>query len=310
VNYVDCVGLMKAGGKVLGVQLREALSGREMEVGARVVINATGVFSDEVRRQADPSAAGLIAASRGSHLVLPRDRLGGETALMVPETSDGRVLFAIPWHDRVLLGTTDVATGDLSTNPVPDAAEIEYLLEHANRFLAQPVGRNNVLSMFAGLRPLVTRSGGGGTASLPRDHFIEVSAGGLVSIVGGKWTTFRRMAEDVVDRAAQVGGLPQKPAVTTGLRLAGPERLGGARLHDGLPITEADVERAAREQLAERVEDVLSRRTRCLLLDAKASGAIAARIARTLARLNGRDAAWEREETRAFQQLAEAALPG
>lgn len=309
LNHVNCVGWLKANGRIRGARLREALTGQEAEVEAKVVINATGVFSDALRHRDQKHCENLIAASRGSHLVLPRDRLGGGTALMVPETEDGRVLFAIPWHDRVLLGTTDVATRDIHTDPQPVVEEVDYLLEHANRFLARPTERADVLGMFAGLRPLVVKAGKGGTASLPRDHFIEVSPGGLVSIVGGKWTTFRRMAEEVVDSAARVGGLPYRGARTETATLPSPSPCPGRPLHANLPVTRADVERAAREQMAEHVEDVLSRRTRCLLLDARASAKIAGRVARQLARLNGRDAEWVQAETESFRQVARQSLP-
>lgn len=311
LNYVNCVGWMKAKGRVRGARLREEVTGREIEVEARVVINAAGVFSDPLRHRDQMHAPNLVAASRGSHLVLPRDRLGGDSALMVPETSDGRVLFAIPWRNRVLLGTTDVATREIGVEPMPTDEEVDYLLEHANRFLARRTERKDVLSMFAGLRPLVTRPGGEATAALPRDHFIEVSRGGLVSIVGGKWTTFRRMGEEVVDQAARVGGLAFHTARTERAMVAAPPLPdGGKPLHADLPITRADVERAAREQMAERVEDVLSRRTRCLLLDARASSKIAVRVAKQLAKFNGRDAEWEKAEATAFRRLARASLPG
>ena len=309
LNHVDCVGLVKENGRVRGVRLRDGIDGLEFELKARVVVNAAGVFGDGLRNLDRPGCVKLITASRGSHLVLPRDRLGGESALMVPKTSDGRVLFAIPWHDRVLLGTTDVATEAIEAEPVPDEAEIEFMLEHANRYLEGRTERKEVLSMFAGLRPLVASGKGGGTSALSREHVIETSLSGLISVAGGKWTTFRRMAEMVVNRAIIVGGFESVPCRTEALRLHPLRRRTGDPLHPALPITRDDVERAVREQMAERLEDVLSRRTRCLLLDARASGEVAPEVAALMADLAGHNKAWLERELDDYGRLVTASLP-
>src|SRR6516225_9653926 len=190
VNHASVVALVKSAGKVRGVRVHDEESGREHEVKASVVINATGVFADEVRRMDEPDAAALVAPSQGVHLVLPDAFLPGAHALMIPRTDDGRVLFVVPWHKRALVGTTDTPVPQASIEPRPLEEEIAFLLDHAARYLS-------------------------------RDHRIFESESGLVTIVGGKWTTYRRMGEDVVDHAARLAGLPERPSTTFALKLHG-----------------------------------------------------------------------------------------
>src|SRR6185369_4504003 len=192
-------------------------SGKEYHLHARVVINATGVFGDAVRRLDDPAADSIIAPSQGTHLVLERSFLGSESAIMVPHTDDGRILFAVPWHDRVLIGTTDTPVTTVLPEPRPLAEEIDFLLTHAARYLTRHPTKSDILSVFAGLRPLVRDSGHSDTYSLSRDHVILVSRSGLVTVSGGKWTTYRRMAEDAVDQAEAVAGLTARPSITGSL---------------------------------------------------------------------------------------------
>ncbi|QDV34359.1 glycerol-3-phosphate dehydrogenase/oxidase [Tautonia plasticadhaerens] len=334
LNRAPVVGVVREGGRVVGVEAIDEESGGLLRVEARVVVNAGGVFADEVRRLEDPGTPSLIRASRGSHLVLDRSVLPGEAALMVPKTDDGRVLFLIPWLGRVLLGTTDVAVEGTQVEPRPSAEEVAYLLDHAGRYLARAPRRDEVRSTFAGLRPLLGR-GGGPTSRLSREHAVMTSGGGMVTITGGKWTTYRVMAADAVDRAATVGGLPKRPSTTETLRLRGASDapVGGplsgygadapeveallrsrpgwdGPLHPDLPYRVGEVAWAARFELACRVEDVLARRTRALLLDAKATVEAAPRVAEILAGELGRDDAWRREEVRRFEALAEAYLVG
>jgi glycerol-3-phosphate dehydrogenase len=186
-----------------------------------VVINATGVFTDELRRLVNPEAASIIAPSQGIHLVLERSFLPGDSALVIPRTDDGRVLFAIPWHEHVLIGTTDTPVTSISRDPRPLPDEIDYLLAHATRYLKPGPVRQDVRSVFAGLRPLVCSGSGANTAALSRDHTLLVSASGLVSVTGGKWTTYRSMAEDTIDRATAVAGLVARSSMTAGLHLHG-----------------------------------------------------------------------------------------
>ena len=331
VNRAPVVGVVREGGRVLGVEARDEESGGLLRADARVVVNAGGVFADEVRRLEDPGTPPSIRASRGSHLVLDRSVMPGETALMVPKTDDGRVLFLIPWLGKVILGTTDVAVEGMPVEPRPSSEEVAYLLDHAGRYLGRSPGQDEVRSTFAGLRPLLGRAEGGPTSRLSREHAVLTSDGGMVTITGGKWTTYRVMAADAVDRASAVGGLPRRQSTTEALRLrgatetpaegplaaygsdaAGVEALCRSRpgwdepLHPDLPYRAGEVAWAARFELACRVEDVLARRTRALLLDARASVEAAPRVAEILAGELGKDEAWRREEVRRFEALAEA----
>lgn len=357
VNAAPVVGLLKtAGGLVAGVAARDEESGAPFEVAARVVVNATGVFADEVRRLDDPGAEPLLAPSQGVHLVLDRRFLPGESAILVPHTDDGRVLFAVPWLGRVLVGTTDTPVAAAAIEPQPLPQEIDFLLAHAGRYLTGHPRREDVLSCFAGLRPLVAggpgvAGGGHDTAALRREHLLQISASGLVTITGGKWTTYRQMGEDAVDAAAAVAGLPERPSVTATLRLHGAaapppegagaedarapgadaasagaapeahtaaygsdrgelERLLGERaewrepLHPRLPYLAGEVVWAARHEMALGVEDVLARRTRALLLDARASAEAAPRAAALLATELGRDGEWQRRQVAVYRDLA------
>src|SRR5438270_1660098 len=263
LNYAPVTGLTRRlGGAVEGVVFRDAETGAEHHAAAKVVVNAAGPFCDDVRRMADPATPPLVAASQGSHVVLERSFLPGESALLIPETPDGRVLFAIPWHGHTLVGTTDVAIPSAPAEPRPTADEIDFILETAGRYLDPPPRRDDVLSTFAGVRPLV-RGGGGSTAELSRDFTIRVDAPGLLTITGGKWTTYRSMAEACLTRAAVLAGLPPRTCPTRDLRITGPDPAGvpdvGGRLHPALPYTEADVVRAVRSVVARTGADVLAR---------------------------------------------------
>jgi glycerol-3-phosphate dehydrogenase len=308
--------------------VRDLEGGSEWQAGARVVVNAAGPFCDEVRRLADPSATQLVAASQGSHVVLDRSFLPGNSALLVPETPDGRVLFAIPWHGHTLVGTTDVEVSAVPVEPRPTAHEIDFILETAGRYLALRPKRGDVLSTFAGIRPLV-KVGGGSTAALSRDHTIRVDTPGLVTITGGKWTTYRRMAEDCVNRAATLAGLRKRPCRTADLPIHGHDpdagRYGdlavygfdapairaladadaslGERLHQALPYIAAEVVWAVRMELARTVVDVLARRLRALFLNAAAAVEMAPRVANLMAHELGRNAAWEAAQVNAFGEL-------
>ena len=318
VNYCAAVALTKRGGQVRGAVLRDGESGEEFTVEAKVVVNATGPFCDELRRLDDPAARPIIAPSRGTHIVLPRDFLPGDAAIMVPHTTDGRVMFAIPWLGRALVGTTDVAVDGASAEPLPGAAEIDFLLETANRYLVRHATRQDILAAFAGIRPLVSGEGAS-TAALSREHAMLIDpASGLLTVAGGKWTTYRRMAEDAVDLARTLGGLPERPCVTATLPIdaaAGPgiaDMLrgdGALAVHAGLPLTVAEIRWYCREEMARRVEDVLSRRSRWLLLDARAAVEAAPAVACVMAAELGKDDAWVAAEIAAFTALAAGYLP-
>jgi glycerol-3-phosphate dehydrogenase len=330
LNYVEVNGLIREGSRVAGVVGRDLESGEDLAVRASVVINATGVWTDGLRRLDDTEASPMITVSRGSHIVLDRSFLPGEHALMVPKTDDGRVLFAIPWHGQVIVGTTDMPVRTADPEPIPRDDEIDYLLRHAGRYLSRRPTRDDVRSVFAGLRPLVSSEAGpDDTARLAREFVLDVSASGLVTITGGKWTTYRKMAEDAVDRAATVAGLPERECSTRQLRIHGARDLTDSGdlssygsdapalreliesdpahalpIVAGYPFLAGQVVWAARYEMSRTVEDVLARRIRLLSLDVCAAVAAAPAVAEILARELGRDAHWRDEQVREFREMA------
>jgi len=330
LNYCPVTGLLRdPEGYVNGVSARDAETGAEFSIRARIVVNATGVFTDSIRKMADPAVEPLMVTSQGIHLVFDRSFLKGDTALMVPKTSDGRVLFVIPWHGHAVAGTTDTAVDGPSLEPRPYEEEIEFILDTAARFFVRPPTRADVLAVFAGLRPLV--KGDGKTSALSRDHVIHVDTSGLLTITGGKWTTYRHMAEDCVDHAITLGKLPDLECPTKTLRIHGyfenSTSLGSlevygadaekiraladsdpglaVQLHPELPYIGAEVVWAAREEMARSVEDVLARHTRALFLNANAAIAMAEPVAALLAVELGRDQAWATDQLKQFTELAQ-----
>jgi len=344
LNYAPVVGLLKTDGKVTGVRFRDEETGEEFSARARCVVNATGVHADQVRRLDEPEAAPLLSPSQGAHIVLDRSFLPGDAAIMVPKTDDGRVLFAIPWQGHALIGTTDVPLSTIPREPKPLEEEVAFLLEHAGRYLAKAPTLRDVKSQFAGLRPLIGASAGAGSANengkatkkLSREHAVLVAESGLLTVTGGKWTTYRVMASDAVNQAAETAGLPLKPCATAGLHLRGwtdkpaakgdplaaygsdaasiralmAELPGGSeKLHPNLPHVEAEVVWAVRHEAARSIEDVLARRARALFLDARACLEAAPRVAELMAAELGQDQAWQDEQLARFQKLAEDYLP-
>jgi glycerol-3-phosphate dehydrogenase len=333
LNYCPATGLIRdAEGYINGLTARDAFSGEDFTLHARVVVNATGVFTDQIRRMADPTVDPIMVTSQGIHLVFDRSFLRGETALMVPKTSDGRVLFVIPWHGHAVAGTTDTPVDAPCLEPRPLEEEIEFVLETAGRFFVRPPSRADILAVFVGLRPLV--KGDGKTSALSRDHVIHVDTNGLLTITGGKWTTYRHMAADTVDHALTLGKLPEIACPTRSLRIHGylpeaslptgaEEHLAvygtdadaireiardpalAAQLHPSLPYTGAEVLWAARAEMAATVEDVLARRTRALFLNAAAAIAMAEPVARILAAHFGHDESWIAAQVSEFTTLAQ-----
>ncbi|MGA9528869.1 MAG: FAD-dependent oxidoreductase, partial [Terriglobales bacterium] len=330
LNYAEVTEIRKdAEGYVDGVTAREVETGEEFHALAKVVINATGAFSDRLRRIAEPDAAPMIAPSQGIHLVFDGAFLAGESAIMVPHTRDGRVLFAIPWHGHTLVGTTDTAIPAATLEPVAMDEEIDFILSTAGQYLARAPRRDDVLSVFAGVRPLV-RTAKASTAELSRDHVIHIDRSGLISVMGGKWTTYRHMAEDCVDQAATFAELPERPCVTQDLRIhgfhAGAKEFGslsvygsdalhirklietdvslGGRLHPALPYVNAEVVWAVRQEMARTVEDVLARRTRALFLNAAAALEMAPVVADVMACELGWGEAAKAAQLAAFREIA------
>jgi glycerol-3-phosphate dehydrogenase len=330
LNHTRCCGLMKENGHVIGLKAECVESGRQHEIRARCVINATGIFVDEVRRMDDRKAENIVAPSQGVHLVLPREFLPGNSAIMIPKTDDGRVLFAVPWHGRVIIGTTDTPVEHASIEPRALPEEIEFLMTHAARYLTRDPRPCDVLSVFAGLRPLVAAKNTESTAALSRDHTILVSASGLITITGGKWTTYRRMAEDVIDHAEMIGGIGVKRCVTHDLMIHGsatvlpkddPLAIYGSdaaeirelmrekpslaeKVHPKLELTAAEVVFHTRHEMARTPGDVLARRSRSLLFDAQASMSAAPCVAAIMAVELGWDAETTAYQVERFQKLA------
>ena len=335
LNYMEVIGLMKKSGLVEGVIARDRETGRHYEIRSRVVVNATGAFTDALRRLDDPAAADLITPSQGAHLVLDRSFLPGDSAIMVPHTDDGRLLFAVPWHDRVIIGTTDTRIEHIAAEPRPLAGEVEFLLTHAARYLTKDPTSEDVLSAFCGVRPLV-RESGKDTAAISRDHTLCIADSGFVTITGGKWTTYRRMGEDAIDAAAAVGGLAECRSMTRHLRIHGWQETSasggiwsdygadadslahlaaerpewGEILHPRLPYRACEIVWSVRREWARTVEDVLARRTRALFLDARASMEIAPFTAELMAAELGRDKSWEREQVDSYCEVASGYLVG
>jgi glycerol-3-phosphate dehydrogenase len=330
LNYCPATSLLRdAEGYVSGLTTQDTETGEEFTINARIVINATGVFTDTIRHMADPAAEPLMVTSQGIHLVFERSFLKGDTALMVPKTSDGRVLFVIPWHGHAVAGTTDTPVDAPSLEPRPLEEEIEFILDTAARFFVRPPTRADVLAVYVGLRPLV--KGDGKTSALSRDHVIHVDTSGLLTITGGKWTTYRHMAEDCVDHAITLGRLDEAACLTKNLCIHGyvedSDALGSlqvygsdaekiralaarspalaAQLHPALPYIAAEVVWAAREEMARTVEDVLARHTRALFLNAAAAIAMAEPVAKLLAAELGYDEAWAAAQVKEFTELAQ-----
>jgi glycerol-3-phosphate dehydrogenase len=330
LNYVRSKSFLKEAGRIVGAVVEDIETGAETTVRAKVVINATGIFVDDLRKEDNPSIPKLLSVSRGTHIVVAASVLAGETAIMVPKTEDGRVIFAIPWSGRVVIGTTDIAATDVEMEPGHQESEIEYLMQHINPYLASPIQRSDILSIFSGLRPLVTGKSAT-TSKLSREHHIDVSPTGLITIAGGKWTTYRRMAEDALNFAISHQMLPKQPCRTREIRIhgapipgapaAGPlSRYGSdaeeisllmaadpaltATVDTELPFRIAEVVYAVRHEMARTVEDVLSRRMRALLIDAKAAWRAAPVVASVMAKELGRSPEWEQQQIAAFQKLA------
>jgi glycerol-3-phosphate dehydrogenase len=333
LNYIAVTDITKDNdGFVNGVHLRDHESGKDYEVSARVVINATGAFTDRLRRLADPDVVPMIAPSQGIHLVFDRSLMPGDSAIMVPHTSDGRVMFAIPWHGHLLVGTTDTPINEPSLEPKPFDHEIEFILETAGRYLSRPPERKDVLSVFVGIRPLVKAGGAGSTSQLSRDHTIHIDNSGLLTICGGKWTTYRHMAEDCVDSAITLGKLDEMSCVTKKLKIHGwcedagkygelayygsdaehikkmmdEDESLAQQLHPALPYCGAEVVWATRYEMARTVEDVLSRRTRALFLNSNAAIQSAPRVAELMAKELGLDKAWIKSQILDFSVMAQS----
>lgn len=332
LNAAKVTGLLyNEAGHVSGVTWQDTETGNRYEAHARVVINATGVWVDDIRQMESSDIKPMLSISQGVHIVVDKKFLPAHAAIMIPRTDDGRVLFAVPWHDHVVIGTTDTPVPAAEFEPRAQEQELDFILRTAAQYMDPAPTREDVKSLYVGLRPLVKPADDKDTKAISRDHTIVVSEKGLVTVTGGKWTTYRRMGSDTTDRAAEVAGLPERLSMTQGLRLhgwnEGNEKQGHWRvygtdapliqkeegadilLHPDLPYTEAEVRWAARMEQARTVEDVLARRTRALLLNARASREAASRVAELLAEELDRSPAWVIEQISEYERLVAGYLP-
>jgi glycerol-3-phosphate dehydrogenase len=329
LNYCGVTAFEKKDGRITQVLAHDSISNKQYWVSARSFINATGVFTDAVLRMDDASSEHIIAPSQGVHIVLDKAFLPGESAIMVPHTDDGRVLFAVPWHNKIIIGTTDTAVENPSAEPVAQKEEINFILQQIGKYLTKIPTLADIRSVFAGLRPLVKASGKK-TAELSRDHLISVSGSGLITITGGKWTTYRRMAEDVIDIAIEKSGLDKKHCITKNLRIHGAketldfnvplyyfgtdeEKIKsmiledsslGELIHPKLNYIKAEIVWAVKNEMCMSVEDALSRRTRALFLDAQAAIESAPVVASLMAATMNKNESWQKDQVDAFVQVA------
>lgn len=331
LNYTEAVSIQKDDkGKVIGLTFRDTETQKSYTVKSKSIINATGIFVDDILKLDTPSHKNLVRPSQGAHIVIDKKFLGNEDALMIPETSDGRVLFGVPWHGKVLLGTTDTPLNEHQIEPRPLEEEIEFILSTANDYLENPPTRKDVLSVFAGLRPLAAPTEGNenSTKEISRDHKLIKGDSNLITITGGKWTTYRKMAEETVDLAIQVGQLPNRACQTTNLHIHGytEQKHSGhwqvygsdtdkiqslakensnlaQKLHAKYDFIAAEVVWACRHEMIVKVEDFLARRVRLLLLDSHASLEIAPKVAYLMAIELNKDQNWIDKEIKSYTEL-------
>ena len=332
MNYCQVTGLQKENKQVSGVMVKDLESGKEYAVKAKVVINATGVFVDHIMQMDVPTGEHLVRPSQGVHLVLDRSFLQSDYAIMIPKTDDGRVLFAVPWHDKVVVGTTDTLMEHPVLEPVALEKEVEFILRTAGRYLSKQPTREDVMSVFAGLRPLAApKKEGQSTKEISRSHKIIVSPHKLITITGGKWTTYRKMAEDTVDKSMELGLVPHRECVTERYKIHGyrpnpdltnhlyvygsdrnaiedlmkenPEM--AQKLSPKYDYTVAEVVWAVRQEMARTVEDVLARRVRLLILDARVAVDVAPQVAKVMAAELGKDQKWIDRQVEEFTGVAE-----
>ncbi len=333
LNYVEAIDLVKnEQGKINGLICRDTTNGASYPIQSKVVINATGIFVDDILKLDQKKHQNLVRPSQGSHIVIDQRFLDGKDALMIPETSDGRVLFGVPWHGKVLLGTTDIPIDQHSIEPKPLEEEIQFILDTANAYLNPAPTREDILSIYAGLRPLAapTDPGSSSTKEISRDHKLIKSDSNLITITGGKWTTYRKMAEECIDMAIKVGQLTVKSCVTKNLPIHGflqnpnlvewntygkdyesivqlqqENPAWKQPLVEGFPYTIAEVIWACRNELIVKVEDFLARRSRLLLLDARASKLASLKVAQIMAKELGKSEEWINQEVKEYQELSD-----
>ena len=334
INYCRLVSLTKTNGRINAVVIEDTISQKKYTVNCKVVINATGVYTDKIMLLDDPQREPVITVSQGTHVVVEKHFFPGQQAMIIPATDDGRVLFAVPWHNKVVIGTTDTLLDKISIEPIALEEEIDFIIRHINRYLVTHIKRSDVKTVFAGLRPLISIKEKKGTAVLPRDHTTIVSNSGLVTITGGKWTTYRTMGMSAVDNAVFVAKLHKKPSATESLSIHGhtnnidpDESLSvygsdavairqlmidepglSEKIHPALPYTKACIVWAVKHEMAMTIEDVLARRTRILFLDAKAAIESAPVVAAVMAKKLNETMEWQEQQLKNFTDIAKQYL--
>ncbi len=334
LNYMAVTGLLKDDKKITGVVCKDTFSEKIYPLKAKVVINATGVFVDDVMNMDKNDEENIVAPSQGIHIVIEKKHFGGSSALMVPKTSDGRVLFAVPWHNYIIVGTTDTAVSNIDIEPLPLQEEVNFILQNLNQYLLADIKTTDVTSVFVGLRPLVKRKGAKNTSLLSRDHTIIISDSKLITITGGKWTTYRKMAEEVINNSVLVGNLPKQKSTSTNLHIHGytnevigeeylkvygsdaaevkklylENSLWQEKIHSKFEYTKAQVIWAVRYEMAQTVEDMLARRIRILFLDATAAMEASTVVAKIMATEMNKSEDWINEEIKSFNTLAKQYL--
>ncbi len=332
VNYCPVTGLLKKNGKINGVIAHDVINKEEYRLHAKAVINATGVFSDDICKMDDTNSPKIVRPSQGIHLVF-KNILKGKQAVIIPKTTDKRVLFLIPWYNHTLVGTTDTEVDRVMYEPEHLESEVDFLLENTSKYLKKALTKDDILSVFSGLRPLVSKKEKS-TAELSRDHMIKLSKSGLLTIIGGKWTTYRKMAEDAIDKAVEVAGLKFYPSDTKNLKLQGylqavdyedqlsiygteKEKITqiinenpefGKTIHPDLSYLAAEVIWACRDEMAETLEDVLARRTRSLFLNAKATVEASEKVVDLMKDEKAKDESWKENQIQAIKNLSKKYL--
>jgi glycerol-3-phosphate dehydrogenase len=333
INYVNVTGFLKDGGSIVGIKAKDDIDGNEITVKAKVVVNATGVFADALLQLAEGHSEQTIAPSQGIHLVVEKHFFRGNVGMMVPKTDDGRVLFAIPWHDKLVLGTTDTPVENITLEPKPLKEEVNFIIRHFNRYTTAEINYDDVKSVYVGLRPLAKVGSEKKTSVMPRDHVIKVLPSGLVHITGGKWTTYRNMAEKTIDKAIQSAGLKFTPSKTKDLKIHGWQSISSdshlsvygsdaeaileliekdsslsEKIHPSYPFTKAEIKWFVENEMAITLEDILTRRLRLLFLDAKAAMEAAPLVVKMLSSLTGHNSEWENQQLVFFNELAKGYL--
>ncbi len=330
LNYFRVEKLLKDDtGQISGVEVRDIESGLTYSVKSKLVINATGVFADQIHRMDNPSARATIKPSQGVHIVLDKSFLNSRSAIMIPKTDDGRVLFAIPWYGKVVVGTTDTPLNEISLEPKALDEEIDFILRTAGRYLTRAPLRKDVLCIFAGLRPLAANPDKPeATKEVSRRHKITLSQSRLLSIIGGKWTSYRRMAEETIDRAIKAGIVERRECRTRNFsfcseaaasvsdhlsvygdhaseirKLIEDEPGMGEPVHPMLPYCRAEIAWIARNEMPGTLEDMLARRTRALFLDARASAEAGPVVAGIMAKELGFSGSWQENEVSKYNDL-------